>query len=191
MLYQPLLQDEWASNAVLHIRTRENPQVIGDGVRAAIRALNPRLPVYEVTTLSDRRAAALGQDRMMAVLAGSLGAVALLLTMIGVYGVIAYSTGRRTAEIGIRMAVGASPGSVAWMIVRETLLLVAAGLAIGIPLSLASATMLKSLLFGVAPQDPRTLTGSALLLVVAACLAGYIPAVRAAHLDPSAALRHE
>jgi putative ABC transport system permease protein len=191
MLYQPLLQDEWASNAVLHIHTRENPQVIGDRVRAAIRALNPRLPVYEITTLSDRRAAALGQDRMMAVLAGSLGGVALLLTMIGVYGVIAYSTGRRTAEIGIRMAVGASPGSVAWMIVRETLLLVAAGLAIGIPLSLASATILKSVLFGVAPQDPRTLTGSALLLVVAACLAGYIPAVRAAHLEPSAALRHD
>jgi predicted permease len=189
MLYQPLLQDDWASNVVLHVRTSDNPWLVRDRVRAAVRSINPRLPVYDETTLDERRSLALSQDRMMAALSGALGLIALLLTAVGIYGVIAYSVGRRTAEIGIRMALGASAGSVRWMVVRETLALVGIGVAIGVPLALAGATLLRSILFGITPRDPLTLAVSLVVLIGAGALAGYLPARRAARLDPAAALR--
>jgi ABC-type antimicrobial peptide transport system permease subunit len=126
---------------------------------------------------------------MMAALSGALGLIALLLTAVGIYGVIAYSVGRRTAEIGIRMALGASAGSVRWMVVRETLALVGIGVAIGVPLALAGATLLRSILFGITPRDPLTLAVSLVVLIGAGALAGYLPARRAARLDPAAALR--
>ena len=190
MLYQPLMQDEWASTVVLHVRTREDPRRASDSVRAAIRALNPRLPVYDVTTLEDRRSLALGRDRTMAALSSSLGGIALLLTVIGIYGVIAYSVGRRTAEIGVRMALGATASSVRWLVLRETLRLVAIGGGVGIPMSLAATSLLRSTLFGVGPQDPLTLLTSVGVLLLAACVAGYLPARRAARLEPAAALRN-
>jgi ABC-type antimicrobial peptide transport system permease subunit len=189
MLYQPLLQDDWASNVVLHVRTSDNPWLVRDRVRAAIRAIDPRIPVYDETTLEERRSRALTEDRMMAALSGALGLIALLLTAVGVYGVIAYSVGRRTAEIGIRMALGASASSVRWMVVRETLALVGIGGAIGVPLALAAATLLRSTLFGVLPRDPVTLAVSVLVLIGTGALAGYLPARRAARLDPASALR--
>jgi ABC-type antimicrobial peptide transport system permease subunit len=189
MLYQPLLQDDWASNVVLHVRTRDDPWTVRDRVRAAVRRLNPRLPVYDVSTLSERRALALGQDRMMAVLSGTLGALALLLTIVGIYGVIAYSVARRRVEIGIRMALGATDRAVRALVLGETLRLVALGGAIGVPLSLAAATLLETMLFSVAPRDPTTLAVSMLVLLLSAVLAGYLPARRAARLEPSTALR--
>ena len=131
--------------------------------------------MYDDTTLEERRSLALSQDRMMAALSGALGLIALLLTAVGIYGVIAYSVGRRTAEIGIRMALGATAGSVRWMVVRETLALVGIGGAIGVPLALAGATLLRSTLFGVVPQDPLTLAFSVVVLIGAGALAGYLP----------------
>jgi ABC-type antimicrobial peptide transport system permease subunit len=190
-LYQALMQDDWASNAVLHVRTREDPRLAGDRVRAAIRALNPHLPVYDITTLDDRRSEALGRDRMMAALSAGLGGVALLLTVIGIYGVIAYSIGRRTSEIGIRMALGATSWSVRWLVLRETLVLAAIGAMAGVPLALAVVRVLKSTLFGVEPQDPATLAYSLLVLIAAAALGGWLPAWRAARLEPSVALRRD
>jgi predicted permease len=190
-LYQALMQDDWASNAVLHVRTREDPRLAGDRVRAAIRALNPHLPVYDITTLDDRRSEALGRDRMMAALSAGLGGVALLLTVIGIYGVIAYSIGRRTSEIGIRMALGATSWSVRWLVLRETLVLAAIGAMAGVPLALAVVRVLKSTLFGVEPQDPATLAYSLFVLIAAAALGGWLPAWRAARLEPSVALRRD
>jgi ABC-type antimicrobial peptide transport system permease subunit len=145
--------------------------------------------VYDETTLEERRSLALSQDLMMAALSGALGLIALLLTAVGIYGVIAYSVGRRTAEIGIRMALGATAASVRWMVVRETLALVTIGGAIGVPLALAGATLLRSILFGVVPRDPLTLAVSVVVLIGAGALAGYLPARRATRLDPVAALR--
>ena len=189
MLYQPLLQDDWASNVVLHVRTSDNPWLVRDRIRAAIRSIDARLPVYDEATLEERRSLALSQDRMMAALSGALGLIALVLTAVGVYGVIAYSVGRRTAEIGIRMALGATAASVRWLVVRDTLALVGIGGAIGVPLAIVGATLLRSMLFGVGPQDPLTLAVSAVVLIGVGVLAGYLPARRAAQLDPSAALR--
>lgn len=191
MLYQPLMQDEWASSVVLHVRTSGDPRLVAGRVRAAIHAVHPHLPIYDVSTLDERHASALTRDRMMAALSAGLGAVALLLTMTGLYGVIAYSVGRRTPEIGIRTALGATPGRVRWMVVRETLALVGVGTAIGIPLALALARVLASMLYGVVPGDPLVLTVSVALIAAAGTAAGYVPASRAARLDPSSALRHD
>jgi predicted permease len=191
MLYQPLLQDEWASNVVLHVRTRGNPGPVADRVRAAIRGVDSRVPVYDIGTLEDRLARALADDRMMAALSSALAAVALLLTAIGIYGVIAYSVGRRTAEIGIRVALGATATRVRWLVLRETLVVVAAGAAIGLPLSLASANVLKSTLYGVSPQDPWTAAAALTTVVVAGIVAGAVPSQRAARLEPMTALRQQ
>jgi predicted permease len=191
MLYQPLLQDTYASSAVLHVRTREDARRLQDRIRAEIRAVDSRLPVYDLTTLDARHSLAVQRDRMMAALSGFFGVLALLLTAVGVYGVIAYAVGRRTAEIGVRMALGATSGQVRWMILRETLTLMAAGAVIGVPVSFVCARVLKAALFGVTPQDPATAIVCALILLLAGGVSGYLPARRAASVEPMSALRSE
>jgi putative ABC transport system permease protein len=191
MLYQPLLQDEWGSSVVLHVRARGNPRLLAGPVRDAIRATDPNVPVYGVTTLDERRALALTQDRMMALLASALGAIALLLTVVGMYGVMAYRTARRTAEIGTRLALGATAAAIKWMILREALALVTAGAAIGIPVALTLVPLLRTRLFGVGPQDPLTIGVSLAVLAAAGALAAFLPARRASRLAPIDALRQE
>lgn len=192
--YLPLLQDvhgDEAGNVVLHARTRGNPRLMMERVRAEIRALNPHLPVRDVTTLAERLSLAQRPDRMMAILASFFGALALLLTAMGIYGVIAYGVGRRTKEIGVRLALGATPANVLRMIVRETLTLVAAGVIVGLLLAFVCTRVLKSMLFGVEPQDPITAVGSLGVLLAAGVAASYLPARRAALLEPVSALRAE
>ena len=190
--YQPLLQDEWgAGDVVLHVRTRGSPPLMTDRVRAEVRAFNPHLPVRDLTTLAERLSLAQRPDRMMAILASFFGSLALLLTAMGIYGVIAYEVGRRTKEIGVRLALGATPHKVLGMIVRETLVLVAGGAALGVPLVLVCTRVLKSMLFGVEPQDPGTVVVCIGVLSMAGLAAGYLPARRAALLEPAFALRAE
>jgi len=193
VIYEPLLQDErgTASTVVLHVRTMGNPKLILDRVRAEIRALNPHVPVYDVTTLAARLSLAQRPDRMMAILASFFGSLALLLTAMGIYGVIAYAVGRRTKEIGVRLALGATPRNVLQMIVREALTLVAAGAILGLPLAFICTRVLKSMLFGVEPQDPITAVACIGVLLMAGLVAGYLPARRASWLEPVAALRAE
>jgi predicted permease len=193
VLYEPLLQDErgTAATVVLHVRTRGNPKLILDRVRAEIRALNPHVPIYDVTTLAARLSLALRPDRMMAILASFFGSLALLLTAMGIYGVIVYAVGRRTKEIGVRLALGATPRNVLQMIVRETLTLVAAGAILGLPLAFICTRVLKSMLFGVETQDPITAVACIGVLLIAGLVAGYLPARRASLLEPVSALRAE
>ena len=191
VLYQALLQDEWASNVVLHVRTAKNPLLMQNRVRSEIRALNPNFPVYDLTTLRERRSSALRPDRMLALLASFFGCLALLLSAIGIYGVISYAVGRRTREIGVRLALGATRAAVLWMIVRETLMLVAVGAAFGLPLSFICNQVLKATLFGVAPQDALTASASLGVLVLAGTAAAFLPARRAALLQPASTLRAE
>jgi len=114
-----------------------------------------------------------------------------LLTSIGIYGVVAYQVTRRTGEIGIRMALGAQRTDVLWMVMRETLLVLAAGAAIGLPAAVAAARVLRSLLFALGPSDPATIIWATATLVGAGALAGFLPARRAASISPMDALRHE
>lgn len=190
-LYQPLLQDDYASSVVLHIRTDGNNPLVSELARNAVRALHRNVPVYDVSTIGAQVDLALRQERMMAVISGFFGVLALFLTSIGVYGVIAYAVVRRTKEIGIRIALGAAPNKVRRIVLRDTLGLVIAGTIVGIPAAIAGGRALKEALWGVAPQDPLTISVCGLMLLLTGCIAAYIPARRAAKLDPIAALRAE
>jgi putative ABC transport system permease protein len=133
----------------------------------------------------------LGREKLLAKLAGFFGALALLLASIGLYGIIAYSVARRRNEIGIRMALGARPGSVPRMMLGESLVVVALGLAVGIPAALACGRLVSTLLYGVEAYDPLTIGATAALLLAVALAASFLPARRASLLDPCAALREE
>ena len=144
-----------------------------------------------MTTLGEVVDRSLGREKLLAKLAGFFGALALLLASIGLYGVIAYSVARRRNEIGIRMALGAAPGTVLRSVLGESLGLVALGLAVGIPATLACGRLVSSLLYGVDATDPLTIAGAAIVLLTVALAASFVPARRASLLDPCAALREE
>ena len=160
-------------------------------VRALVRELNPNLPVTTAMPLSDVTALILIPQRIAGAVAASLGIVVLLLAAIGIYGVTSYSVGRRTREIGIRMALGADRGSVLGLVIRQGLVLTAMGVGLGLAAGAAGAQVLRSLLFGVSPLDPVAFGGAALLFGVVSLAASYLPARRAARVDPMRALRAE
>jgi ABC-type antimicrobial peptide transport system permease subunit len=175
----------------LEIRTNGNPAALGPEVRNALRQLEPRLPIGTVDTLDERITRTMGSERLMMWLTMAFGAVALFLACLGLYGTISYAVTRRTAELGVRMALGAGRGTVQWLILREAFILVGVGLVIGIPLAFLAARAMSTLLFGVTPTD-AVATGSAVAaLVLIATLAAYLPARRASRVDPMLALRAE
>ncbi|MGA3079352.1 MAG: FtsX-like permease family protein, partial [Bryobacteraceae bacterium] len=131
------------------------------------------------------------QERIIAQLSTVFGGVALLLAAIGLYGVLSYAVAQRTNEIGIRMALGAERGAVVRMVLRETAVLIAIGLAAGVPASLACARLIQSKLFGLKPADPVTLGGAVGIMIAVAIASGYLPARRASRVDPLIALRYE
>jgi ABC-type antimicrobial peptide transport system permease subunit len=130
-------------------------------------------------------------DRLITQLVSFFGALALILASIGLYGVMAHGVARRTSEIGIRMALGARGGNIAWMILRETLVLVLLGLVMGVPTALFAARFVSSQLFGLQSADPAALIGAAVVLTFVAMIAGYFPARRASRVNPLTALRYE
>jgi predicted permease len=175
----------------LVVRMSGNPAALMPQIRAVIRGEDPNLAISDVTTLREVVDRSLGQETLLARLAGFFGVLALLLASIGLYGVVAFSVARRTNEIGIRMALGARPGSVLGMVLRESLVLVALGLAVGIPAALASGKLVSSQLYGLRATDPLTIAGAVLILTAVSLVASFLPARRAAQLDPLAALREE
>ena len=158
-------------------------------IRRAIKEVNSQLPIVEVVTMSEHVARSLVQQKLIARLSSFFGALALLLACIGLFGIMSYAVARRTNEIGIRMALGADRGDVLWLVMREGLVPVLIGVAIGIPAALAGVRFISSLLFGLTPTDPLTISLATVLLVGVAALAGYIPARKASRIDPMAALR--
>jgi predicted permease len=192
-VFRPIfqVQDQGAYSATIHIRTQADPTPLAPQARQLINQIDDKLPVFGVTTLSEQMAENLSQERLIAQLVSFFGALALILACIGLYGVMAQGVARRTSEIGIRMALGARGGNIAWMILRETLYLVLAGLALGVPAALVGAKLISAQLFGLKPTDPLTLIGAAVVLTVVAMLAGYLPARRASRVNPLHALRYE
>jgi predicted permease len=171
------------------VKTSTSPHQLIRPVRDQIAALDPNMAVFNTETMREHVSKALLLPRISALLLGVFGAVGLTLATIGLFGVMSYSVRRRTREIGIRMALGARPGDVLRMVLRQGLALAGVGLAIGLGLSLALGRFTASLLYGISGTDPLTLCVVSAVLLGAATVAVVVPAFRAAHLEPTAALR--
>lgn len=196
VMYQPFLQTQTGrGQMVLYVRAAGNSGLILPRVREEVQKIDGSLPLFEIRTLAEEMNAALIRERLIASLSGFFGILAMLLASIGLYGLLAFSVVQRTGEIGIRMALGARPGAVMWMVTREALLLVLIGVLVGIPAALAMAHLasnqISGLLFGLSPTDPLTIAAATALLVWVAIVAGYLPARRASRVDPIMALRNE
>jgi len=159
-------------------------------LRRAIESLGHEY-VTSIKTVRENIDRSILQERVTAMLSGFFGGLALLLGAIGLYGLMAYNVTQRTREIGIRLALGAHRAAVRWMVLRETLILALLGLLIGVPCALAASRLIASMLYGVAPHDAVTLVSVSLVLLVAAAIAGSLPARRAMRVDPMIALRYE
>ena len=173
------------------VRTSGDPEAFVSTAREIIRTVDANLPMFRVRTQEQQIAASLSRERLFATLATWLGAVALVLSAIGLYALLAYMVTLRAGEIGIRMALGADRGSVRWMVVRQSLLIAVCGVGCGIAASAAGTDLLRALLFQVEPRDISTLALSAVIILLVTAIAGYIPAQRASRVDPLTALRTE
>jgi ABC-type antimicrobial peptide transport system permease subunit len=160
-------------------------------MRAGVRGLDASMPVYELKTLGAQLDETLLTERLIALLSGGFGLLATLLAMIGLYGVMAFAVARRTRELGLRMALGAQRGAVVWLVMREVLLLLAIGLAIGVPAAVALGRLVAAQLYGIQATDPWIAGASVAVLTTVAAVAGMIPAARAGRIDPMLALRYE
>jgi len=172
------------------VRSEQPVETFIPAVRAAVGEVNRNISL-EFRNFETQVDESLLQPKMVALLSAFFGGLALLLAMIGLYGVTAYGVARRQAEIGIRMALGAQPGAVIWLVLREVAAMLAIGTLLGLAASLAAGRLVGSLLYGVKSHDAAPLAIAAIVLGIAAGVAAYLPAHRAARLDPSAALREE
>ena len=190
MLYEPMFQVP-EGGATFEVRTEIDPANAQSDVLGVVRAIDRRLPVYAVKSLHEQLDDSIVEERLVASLSGLFGLLALLLTCVGLYGLMSYTVNRRTGEIGIRMALGAKRGRIAGMVFGETLLLLALGLIIGVPASVFASRMIASELFGLNAGDPVTFLTACALMAAVTAAASYLPARRAASVDPMRALRTE
>jgi predicted lysophospholipase L1 biosynthesis ABC-type transport system permease subunit len=186
LIYFPAVGGE-----VIQVRTAGDPAALCATIGDEIQEVDSDLQISSVDTISEIVERTLVQEKLIAKLSGFFGILALLLTGIGLYGLMAYTVACRTQEIGIRMALGATSRHVILTILGQTLVLAAAGVALGLPVTVFLAGTISSMLFGVAPTDPATVSMSVGVMVAVAAVAGYLPARRASLLDPIGALRYE
>ncbi len=188
--YVPYWQRD-AQFASLAIKTTADPAAISSAVRTAVREVDPELPAPAIRTMDEVVTESTAERRFQMNLVLLFAAAAMLLAGLGIYGVLSHAVVQRTNEIGIRLALGAEPGEVRRMVLKDAVVLVGAGLAVGVPLALVVGSSLRALLFGVTPRDVPTIAGACAVLTAAALLAAYVPARRASRVDPMVALRHE
>ena len=179
------------SSSVFYLRTQVASASVYGIIRNDVRQLDTGIPVYSLKTVESQLDETLLSDRLVAMLSAGFGALATLLATIGLYGVMAFVVARRTKELGIRLALGAQPGIMIWMVMREVLLLLAIGLAVGVPAAMALGRYVSAQLYGIKASDPVIAGWTVLLLAVVSAAAGLIPAQRASRIDPILALRTE
>ena len=173
------------------LRTRANLATVAPAIRATVRAVDPALPVYSIATLRNALSISAAQPRFYTAILGCFAALALVIAILGIYGVLAYSVSQRSRELGIRAALGATRGRIASTVLWNAAILTGSGLAIGIVGAMLLTRTLRGMLFGVGPLDPVALGGACAVLFVAAAVAAWIPARRAAQVDPTVANRAE
>jgi predicted permease len=188
--YFPYTQQKW-NFGNFQVRYSGEFSSIANEVQHAIRSVDHRLPITHLTTVAAQVARSFTNETIIAELSAFFGMVAVFLSCIGLYGLMSYLVGRRTGEIGIRMALGANRSEVAWQVLREIGLLVIAGIAVGLPLTLFGIRLVRNMLYGLSGTDPFSLTAATALLLFAGMAAGYLPARRASSVDPVVALRDE
>jgi putative ABC transport system permease protein len=187
-VYLPFTQGS-PQSAMFVIRVDGDPLRFTRAVREQVRALDPDQAIANVRTMETLVETQVGQRYLLMILLESFAVVALLLALTGIYGVIAYSVSQRTQEMGIRRALGASQGDILWLVIGQGFVLMLAGIALGLGGALAVTRVAKTLLFHVSATDPATFAGIAVLFLLVSLAASYIPARRAARIDPMAALR--
>jgi predicted permease len=179
------------NGSVVYVRALAQPDAAFRAIRQAVREMDPNTPIFNPRTLDHQIDQSLLNDRLIATLSSAFGIVATLLAVIGLYGVMAFTVTRRTREIGVRMALGAMQGDVVWLVMREVLVLVGSGVALGLVAAWWLSRVVSSQLYGMTANDPVTIVGAAVILGAVALLAGYIPARRATRVNPVLALRYE
>jgi ABC-type antimicrobial peptide transport system permease subunit len=193
--YFPIVSDEsskgnfFAGN--FYVRIQGSPEAASQSIRAILRKADPTLPVTYFRTLDEQVSRSLTTERMLAALSGSFGTLALLLSLVGLYGVMSFAVTQRTHEIGIRVALGATRFAAVWLVLRDALVMTAAGIALALPCVWALGRVVESQLYGVKPTDPGTIAAATLILCATALGAALIPAHRASSVSPTDALRLE
>ena len=191
MIYHSIAQDVVDVES-LDVRTVGDPSQLMSQVRQAVRSVDPNLPIGGITTLSEQVSSNLAQQRLIARLTTIFGALALGLACLGLYGVMSYTVARRTSEFGIRLALGSTRSKVLWVVLRESLIVDREPEYLWeFVCRFAGTRVVSSMLFGLSPHDPLTLAVAAMLLLLVSSCVGLLPAWRAAHVDPTEALRAE
>jgi predicted permease len=189
-MYVPYTQTRFG-NAVFEVRTAGTTTAATGSIREAVRQIDPNLPIMDVSTQIEQVEQRFAQERVFAQAYALFGALALLLASIGLFGLMSYSVARRTNEIGIRMALGAQRADVLRLVMRESMVLVAIGVVVGLAIALGASTYVASHLFGLPPRDPLSIAAAVAVMVVVSAIAGYLPARRASRVDPMVALHYE
>jgi predicted permease len=193
IVYVPFSQNSYVQTGEMffEMRTAGNPLGYIKAVREIVQKADPRVPLSNVVTESAAIDRSMNQEITFARLCTAFGVLALVIACVGLYGTVAYNVARRTNEVGIRMALGARSAGIVWMVLREIFVLTGVGLAISVPAVLVTSKLVEAFLFAMKPNDPVSLAAAIMILVLAAVLAGYAPARRAARIDPMVALRNE
>jgi ABC-type antimicrobial peptide transport system permease subunit len=183
--------DRQSGGGAFYVTVRGKPEAAFASIRAAVAQVDPSLPVVDMITLDDRIDRSLATERMLATLSSGFGAIALLLSVVGLYGVISFVAAHRTQEIGIRMALGATRHSAVWLIARDALIMIGAGIVLALPCVWGLSRFVETQLFGVRAVDVPTVATASALLAIVALASAMLPAWRAASISPTQALRHE
>jgi ABC-type antimicrobial peptide transport system permease subunit len=196
IVYQTFLQASTGFGGMtLHVRMSDVNEATVRQIRAAVQAVQPEVPMFQMHSLAEEVDAALVRERLVATLSGVFGVVALVLICVGLYGLMAFNVARRTPEIGVRLALGATPSTIRGLVAGQAVRVLLIGLAIGVPAAAIvgrlASRQLSPLLFGLTPADPVSFVAAAALLALVAFAASVVPAQRASRVDPIVALRHE